>query len=221
MKKLFLFLLAMVLVFNLAGASAVNTAPLPVSQPAGLSVRIPAEVKQDLAGSRASFPKPNDTVAIKDGVITITSGGVTVEFQVPFGWIGLTQDISKQMTDYAMMTDPLAVLNALINNNISILAVEPQTNANMFAFFDSNTLSALIGDLESKEMLDIAVQTFLGTAVVVAGRNYISVIEDASLIFFTFHNGVRIAFQILLTGAEPTNEEVEFLTAFVETTKYL
>lgn len=221
MKKLSSLLLAMVLVFNLAGALAVNTLPQPGSQPAGLSVRIPAEVKQDLAGTRASFPKPNDTVAIKDGVITITSNGVTVEFQVPFGWIGLTQDISKQMTDYAMMTDPLAVLNALINNNISILAVEPQTNANMFAFFVSDNLSMLFTDLQSKEMLDIALTTYTGTAVVAGDRNYVSVVEDGTLIFFTFYNGVRVAFQLILEGTEPTSDEVEILTAFVEMAKYV
>ncbi len=221
MKKLFPLLLAMVLVFNLTSVSAANTAPLPGSQPAGLSVRIPAEVKKDLADSRASFPKPNDTVAIKDGVITITSNNVTVEFQVPFGWIGLTQDITKQMTDYAMMTDPLAVLNSLINNNLSILAVEPQTNALMFAFFVADNLSILFNDLQSQEMLDIALTTYAGTAVVAGDRNYVSVIEDGTLIFFTFYNGVRVGFQLILAGAEPTSDEIEILTAFVEPTKYI
>ncbi len=221
MKKLSALLLAMVLVFNLSGVLAAGTLPQPGSQPAGLSVKIPAEVKKDLAGSRASFPKPNDTVAIKDGVITITSNGVTVEFQVPFGWIGLTQDITKQMTDYAMMTDPLAVLNALINNNISILAVEPQTNANMFAFFEADNLSMLFNDLQSQEMLDIALTTYMGTAVVAGDRNYVSVIEDGTLIFFTFYNGVRVGFQLILAGTEPTPEEIETLTAFVEPTKYI
>lgn len=221
MKKLSMILLALVLVFNTAGASAVNTAPRSAIQPAGLSVRILAEVKADLAGSRAAFPKPNDTVAIKDGVITITSQGITVEFQVPFGWIGLTQDISKQMTDYAMMTDPLAVLNALINNSISILAVEPQTNANMFAFFVADGLSALFSDLQSQEMLDIAIATYSGSAVVAGERNYISVVEDGTLIFFTFYNGVRVAFQLILAGAEPTADEVETLTAFAEMARYI
>ena len=220
MKKLSLIMLALVMLFNLVNASAAGVTPMPIDQPAGLSVRIPAEVKKDLAATRASFPKPNDTVAIKDGVITITSSGVTVAFQVPFGWIGLTQDISKQMTDYAMMTDPLAVLNALINNNISLLAVEPQTNANMFAFFVSDGLSALFSDLQSKEMLDIAVTTYAGEAVVVGDRNYISIVEDDTLIFFTFYNGVRVGFQLILEGTQPTPDEVEILTAFVEMTQY-
>lgn len=216
MKKTSLLILALLLCL------AVTAQAAEPAGPAGLAVRPAAQTREDAVGNRGGtgFPQPRDTVQIENGVFIITSQGITAEFQVPFGWIGLTQDISKQLTDYALMENPLGVLDLLIQNEISLLAVEPQTNANMFAFFVADGVSMLLQDLQIPEMQAIALTTYEGEAVRVGERSYVRLIEDGTLIYFTVLNGVRAGFQLVLAGAEPTPEEEETLAAFVEMTVF-
>ena len=223
MKKMSLLLVLLLLLASTSLATEPLAVPPDETAPLGIYLEEPAQVRKDFKGTRSAtpFPKPNDEVSIKDGVFSITSKGIKVEFQVPFVWIGLTQDISLQLVDYAAMTEPLNLLNTLISNNISLLAVEPDTNANLLAYFDSDNMSALINDLNTEDMVDIVLKTFSGEAVTVGDRHYISVLEDASLIYFTYYNGVRVSFQLYLEGSEPTTEETETMTDFVEMTNYL
>lgn len=221
MKRKALVSLALVLCLLLSSPALAAQAPSP-DGPVGLHPDISIELKPD-AGTRGSsrFPEPYDTVTIEDGVFTITSEGVTIQLQVPFGWIGLSQDISKQMADYALMNDPMTVLNALIESRISLLAVEPDSNSNIFVFFVADGLSALIGDMDTEEMLAIAQSTYGGEAISIGDKNYMSVLEDDTLIFFTVYKGVRIGYQLLLAGSEATAEETELLTEFVGLAAYL
>lgn len=220
MNRLIALLLAVVVAFGLAAPALAQALPEPGS--AGVSERLPAEVRQDFAGARSSsrFPEPFDTVVIKDGVITITSLDVTIQLQVPFGWIGLTQDIMQQMMDYAMMTDPMATLNFLIDNRISLLAVEPETNANLLAFMVADGFSAIVGNLDN-EMVESVRASYEGDALTIGDRNYISVVEDGMLIFLTFYKGVRVGFEVFIAGDIPTEDEVDLLTEFVGTVAYL
>lgn len=128
--------------------------------------------------------------------------------------------ISRQLTDYALMENPLGLLDLLIQNEISLLAVEPQSNTNMFAFFISDGISMLLQDLQIPEMQEIAKATYQDEAVKVGERSYIRLIEDGTLIYFTVINGVRAGFQLVITGAEPTAEEEGILAAFVGMTVF-
>lgn len=220
MKRLTALLLAMIVAFGLTPPALAQA--LPEAGSAGVGERFPVETRQDFMGARGSsrFPEPFDTVIIKDGVFTITSLDVTIQMQVPFGWIGLTQDIMQQMMDYAMMADPLATLNYLIDNRISLLAVEPETSANLLAFVVADGFSAIVGDLDD-EMLEGVQAAYGGEALTIGDRNYISVVEAGSLIFLTFYQGVRVGFELLMAGDAPTADETELLTEFVGAVAFL
>lgn len=220
MKRLTALLLAMIAAFGLAAPALAE--PLPEAGSAGVGERFPVEVRQDFAGARGSsrFPEPFDTVIIKDGVFTITSLDVTIQLQVPFGWIGLTQDIMQQMMDYAMMTDPMGTLNYLIDNRISLLAVEPETSANLLAFMVADGLSAIVGDLDD-EMIGSVQAAYGGEALTIGDRNYISVVDAGSLIFLTFYQGVRVGFELFMAGDAPTEDEIDLLTEFVGAVAYM
>lgn len=224
MKKISLILMAMILMFSTAIASEPVTQQLQEPAHAGVILDKPFEAKKDFIGARGatSFPQPNDKVTIEDGVFTITSpSGVTIQLQLPFGWTGLTQDVSLQMLDYAGMADPLGALNYVIDNNISLLAVDLETNDNMFVFIASSGMSTLINNMDTPEMVDVVLKTYKGSAVLIGGTNYISVVEDGSLFFYTYYNGACVTFQLFIAGSEPTAEEIETLTGFVEMTNYL
>ena len=129
-------------------------------------------------------------------------------------------DHLKQMMDYAMMADPLATLNYLIDNRISLLAVEPETSANLLAFVVADGFSAIVGDLDD-EMLEGVQAAYGGEALTIGDRNYISVVEAGSLIFLTFYQGVRVGFELLMAGEAPTADETELLTEFVGAVAFL
>ena len=126
----------------------------------------------------------------------------------------------QQMMDYAMMADPLATLNYLIDNRISLLAVEPETSANLLAFVVADGFSAIVGDLDD-EMLESVQAAYGGEALTIGDRNYISVVEAGSLIFLTFYQGVRVGFELLMAGDAPTADETELLTEFVGAVAFL
>ena len=126
----------------------------------------------------------------------------------------------QQMMDYAMMADPLATLNYLIDNRISLLAVEPETSANLLAFVVADGFSAIVGDLDD-EMLESVQAAYGGEALTIGDRNYISVVEAGSLIFLTFYQGVRVGFELLMAGEAPTADETELLTEFVGAVAFL
>lgn len=220
MNKLISMFLALILALGLGVPALAQE--LPEAGPAGIGERFDALVRQDFQGARDStrFPAPLDTVVIKDGMFTITSLGVTIQLQVPFGWIGLTQDIMQQMVDYAMMTDPMATLNYLINNKISLLAVEPQTNANLLAFMVSDGLSAIVQNLD-ESMVPSVQAVYGGEALVIGDRHFISVVDNGSLIYLTFYNGVRVTFETFMAGESPSEDEVDLLTEFVGGIEFL
>ena len=61
----------------------------------------------------------------------------------------------------------------------------------------------------------------LPDALTIGDRNYISVVEAGSLIFLTFYQGVRVGFELLMSGDAPTADETELLTEFVGAVAFL
>lgn len=219
MKRMTSLVLALILALGLVASAAAEQLP-PLEGPVGIAERPPFE-RPDLQGDRASsrFPQPNDTVTIKDGIFTITTKGATIELEAPFGWLVLTQDISKQMADYALFGDPLATVSFVIDNDLSILALDAN-NTNLMVYSTADGISALVGALDD-EMLEF-VNTYYGSeAAKIGDTNYARVLEGDRLIYLTFHNGVRIGFQLYMAGTEPTQEETEMLEDFISYVKYI
>lgn len=220
MKRVTAWMLALILTLGLTATASAEQVP-PLEGPVGIGERPPFLARLDLSGDRSStrFPQPLDTVTIKDGIISITSQETTIELEPPFGWVVLTQDISKQMADYAMMTDPLAVASFLINTQISFLALDAN-DTNLMGFFAAEGISALVGDL-TEDMLEFVATYYGGEAVRIGDRQYIRLQEEELLIYLTMYQGVRVTFQLYIQGSQPTDEEIEMIEAFVSCVKYV
>ena len=226
MKKLFILLLVAAVALNL---TAFGEAPAPWDGPVRERVQLPPEIRDSLTSVRAGFPKPLDTVTVKDGVITITANGVTLQMQMPFGWLGFTQDLKQQLADYAeMFNDPRAVVEYLISKTISMLAVDTASKSQILLFMQPNTYSGLFEDLQDQESLEMALSLFpnneeLGyvrSSSVVGGMNWLRSFEPEadydSLYYFTYFNGIEICFQLMSDGADLLAEEEEALVALIE-----
>ena len=219
MKKMTALLLALMLVPGLATAAAEQVPPL--EGPVGIGGLQPFELRRDLSADKSStrFPQPHDTVAVKNGVITITSLDATIELDPPFGWLVLTQDISKQMADYAQLDDPLTIAAYLIDNELSILALDSD-NTNLMCFFAAEGVSALVGEL-TEDMMEFVAGYYGGEAARIGDALYVKLQEGDLLIYLTMHQGVRVTFQLFIEGNEPTEEEVEMIEDFVSYVKYI
>ncbi len=219
MKRLVSLMLALALCLSLPAALAEilslgePTSPVKeVGQREGLRSDIP---------SREGIPTPIDTVQIEGAVFTITSSGATAAFQAPFGWLLLSQDMVQQLAEYARMQNPLALVNKLIDNELSLLAVDPETGANIYAFFLADNISALALDLSNEALMKSLMEYYQGEVVTVAERPYIRVVTSSSLIYLTFHQGVRVSFQLMMAGEQPTEQEEQFILEFIEPTQFL
>ena len=112
------------------------------------------------------------------------------------------------------------MLLMVVFSYVSLLAVEPETSANLLAFVVADGFSAIVGDLDD-EMLESVQAAYGGEALTIGDRNYISVVEAGSLIFLTFYQGVRVGFELLMAGEAPTADETELLTEFVGAVAFL
>ncbi|MDD2200311.1 MAG: hypothetical protein PHE08_11350 [Bacteroidales bacterium] len=229
MKMLMALLLAILLAANLIPALAQTSQEAP---PVGITATLPAELKEAFTSTRsAAFPVTQDVVSIDGGVFTITTNGITAEFMLPFGWMGFTQDIKLQLMDYAnFFNDPRSIAQFLIDGGINLLVEDPDSGAFVFVFVYRNSLSELFINLEDEEMFLTALSMYqedtgLGykrEAANIAGLNFIRSLEPDSegtlLIYFTYHEGAVIGFQLAIMGKEATPEEEMILAAVIEGT---
>lgn len=229
MRKLLTLALAMLLASNLTPALA-QTAP--EAPPVGITVQLPAELKEAFTGTRSSaFPETQDVVSIDGGVFTITTNGITAEIMLPFGWMGFTQDIKLQLMDYAnFFNDPRGIVQYLIDSGINFIAQDPDSGGFVFVFVYRNALSELFINLQDEGMFQTAVSMyqedsgmgFQRKEATIAGHNFIRSLEPDSegtlLIYFTYHEGAVIGFQLSLMGEEATPEEEMILAAVIEGT---
>ena len=232
MKKMLAMLLALVMALSLTGglAQTVTLAPeeLTTAPDAG-GLR---ELRKSSSQIRAAaFPETADEVSIKDGVYTITTQGVTITLELPFGWIGFTQDLKQQMVEYLQyFEDPRALVEALVASSINLLALEAGSDAQMMVFSEVNAASSLFMDLADADMYEMALgmyQQSAGEGVDITGEvigdmNFIRSLELGEgyeyVVYFTMIGGARIGFELLPHGTEVTEAEEEILVDLIAAT---
>lgn len=222
MKKTLTLLLALALSLGLTAVTA-QELDLGEPGPAGVSARPEAQLRDDILSQRsgADFPTPKDTVTIDGNVFSITSPtGATVSFQAPFGLLVFSQDIVQQLFDYAMTKDPLSIVTTLIDNDLSLLVVDPSNGDQIMVFFAADNLSAMIPGMEDEALVDKLAEHYGGEAHTLGGQVYLRTVEDGTLVYFTFHAGVRVGFQMVTVGEEPTAAEEEMMRGLVELTSF-
>lgn len=229
MKKMFLLLLALVMTLTLTGGLAQTVTLTPEELTTAPDTEALRQFKQSGSQIRAAaFPKTEDVVSIKDGAYTITTQGVTIALELPFGWVGFTQDLKQQMVDYLQyFEDPRALVEALIASSINLLAIEAGSDAQLMVFSEVNGASTLFGDLADADMFEMALtmyQQSAGEGVDITGKaigdmNFIRSLESSEggeyVVYFTMKGGARVGFELLPHGTKVTEAEEEVLVELI------
>lgn len=233
MKKSIVFLLVTVLMLYAAGGSALSATLSPEELGIGKNAALPDELRENFLDVRAgtAMPVTEDIVVIKDGVFTITSSGVTATIEMPFGWMGFTQDLKAQLNDYLnTFKEPRKVVEYLISEGISLIAFDTASEAQIVVFFEIDAASNLFMDLQDPSMFELAVGMYQSNAsegnevsgVVMSDRNYVRSLnvwqDGSSLAYITILNGVKAGFELYPQDKKVTDGETEALEALVETT---
>ena len=230
MKKLLLTLMALVMTLSLSGGLAQTVTLAPEELTTAPDIALLQELKQSASSVRAAaFPETADKVSIKDGIYTITTRGVTITLELPFGWIGFTQDLKQQMVEYLQyFDDPRALVEALIASSINLLAIEAGSDAQLMVFSEVNGASSLFVDLADADMFEMALtmyQQSAGEGVDITGKaigdmNFIRSLESGEggeyVVYFTMKGGARIGFELLPHGTEVTEAEEELLVELIQ-----
>ena len=230
MKKPLSLLLALALCLTLTSPLAQAAQPTIKASPVAIKERLPEELALTDPGTRspAAFPITQDVVTIDGGIFIITTNGITAEFQLPFGWQGFTQDIKLQLLDYVnTFDDPRSTVQYLIDRGINLLVNDPASGAIILVFVQRTPLSQLFISLEDEEMFQSALdmyqadspEGFKREGANMEGLNFIRSLEpdgeDQLLVYFTYHEGAMIGFQMWLDGEEATPDEELLLSSVI------
>lgn len=229
MKRTLALILAAFLLISLVPGLA-QTGQLP-PEAARLNPvdKLEAELVQGPDQTR-SLPLSNDTVVIQNGAFTITSKGVTVTLQAPFGWYAFSQDIKQQLNDYMrVFKDPRSAMEFVINSDLSLFAMDLETSDQIVYYLRESEASLFFRDLQETGVNELAVSYFTENApegnqvseLAINGRPFIRSLEIKSsgvptLVYFTFVSGVMLGFQLDPGDGEVSEADDAILLAFVE-----
>ncbi|HSK67815.1 MAG TPA: hypothetical protein VLA21_00975 [Candidatus Limnocylindria bacterium] len=230
MRKTFALALALLLALGAVPALGAQI-DFPEGLPAkGVDAATPPELQVNRAAQAArALPVPLDQVSINNGVFTITSLGVTATAEPPFGWVGFTQNLVLQLSDYMnFFNEPATLAQWLIDNRISMLMLDLESSAEIHMYFTQDQLSQLLGDMEDPAVAEAVLayykEQFPGEeleVVTLGGRSYIRNVTNydagEKLIYFTFAGGAQVGFQLLSDGQELTEDEEDALLSVLET----
>lgn len=225
MKKTLTLLVAALV---LLAAPAWGQAAEPPFEALPVLPRLDAPLQSGEAATR-SFPQSEDVVLIDLDVFTITSKGVTAKLLTPFGWYGFSQDIAQQLDTYMnVFKDPRAAMNYVFNMDLSLLLIDSQTNLQIMFYTRVNQLSQFfitMGDEAAHQaVFDYFTQNAPGAKVeklTVNGLPFVKTEEIGqggvpNLVYFTYHDGVMLGFQLVPEGDTILPEHTELLQAFIE-----
>lgn len=223
MKKYLSLFLCLLLALGAVGALAAEN---DLSDSVAVTVPVVRNLVQ--LGSpdvRSAFPEtPDKLVLNEDGVYQLTSKGVTLRIQPPFGVLFLTQDMQNQMKDYLLLNNARGAAETLIANDYNGFYLDPSSGNEILLLLRENALSKLfVNSQENFTEFFATVQTILGdnqtaSQVDVNGTSYVYVIETASdgvyHLYYTIKNGVRVALQAY--AEEWTEEMSQYLLGALE-----
>ena len=229
MKRTLALILAALLLTGLIPGLAQSDRLPPEAAQLNPPDKLEAELVQGPDQTR-SLPQSNDTVVITDGAFTITSKGVTVTLQAPFGWYAFTQDIKQQLNDYMrVFKDPRAAMEFVINGDLSLFAMDLETSDQLVYYLRESEASLFFRDLQEPGINELAVSYFTENAMegsqigelAINGRPFIRTVEIKSsgvptLVYFTFVSGVMLGFQLDPGDGEVAEADDAVLLAFVE-----
>jgi len=99
---------------------------------------------------KLSVPETSDLVTVEsDGAISIaTEDGIVMTVYPPFGMVAFTQDLSEQLNTYAMLDDPVGVIDTLKEMGIHVYMVDLVSEAEVYVSTSSNIVSWFVYDLD-------------------------------------------------------------------------
>lgn len=175
--------------------------------------------------TRSAFPATEDKVSVEDGVISLTSRGITVQIAQPFGMVFLTQDMQAQIETYLKLKDGRALAEFMINNEINGIFFDLNLDKQIWLFVDETNISKMF--INSDETFDVLMQTLKNMETddlkfseeEINGKRFVRVDQKEGdlhyALFYFFHEGKHIIVQI--RDKEPlTPEMIESLKMTAE-----
>lgn len=226
MKKALSLALCALLLLALLPALAETQPPF---EPIVPLPRVEVELNQPEDITR-SLPQTTDVVQITDGVYTITSKGVTISLQAPFGFYGFSQDVAQQMDAYMhVFQNPRAAMEYIFALDLSLFLTAPQSTTQLMYFTRRTQVSEFFVSLLDTASFETALNYFASNVkgdievgrVTIKGREFITSREvtngnQPTLVYFTYQDGAMLGFQLIPDGEQISPEEVELLASFVE-----
>ncbi len=103
MKKFFALFLSLALFLSVTPALAQDNLQPEDLKTLRQAQEIEVNLNEDI--TRSAFPATEDKVSVEDGVISLTSRGITVQIAQPFGMVFVTQDMQAQIETYLKLKD--------------------------------------------------------------------------------------------------------------------
>lgn len=155
---------------------------------------------------RSVFPETQDKLVLgEDGVYQLTSKGVTLHIQPPFGVLFFTQDMQAQIEDYLLLNNARGMAEYLIEKDYAGMFLDPTTGMELLLLFRENSLSRLfVNSQENFPLFFMTVQDILldnqtASQVDMNGTSYVHITEEADggayHLYYAVKNGIRVALQ--------------------------
>lgn len=179
---------------------------------------------ETVKAGKLSVPETSDIVTVEsDGAINIaTEDGVVITVYPPFGMMAFTQDIMAQLDVYAMLDDPVGIIESLKEMGVHVYMVDLVSEAEVYVSTSSNIVSTLVNDLDELSEGDLndligSIGKLEPNAVVSAetyGAHRFLVYDyrnsGAQVIIFTgIKNNTNIDFQYTCNSGEIGDQELQ------------
>lgn len=104
-----------------------------------------------------NVPETSDMVTVEsDGAINVaTEDGVDITVYPPFGMMAFTQDLMAQLDVYAMLDDPVEIIESLKEMGVHIYMVDLVSEAEVYVSTSTNIVSSLVNDLDELSEADL------------------------------------------------------------------
>ena len=149
MKKLLSVLLALAMLLTCCAAFAETAEEEITFSDADIGVKVEAPAgKIEFAEPQAYAVSTSDVVTVSGNMNTVRADGLTFMLNAPSGYIVFTQDYYASINAYMYVSDPDALIKAMIDNNIHLIAYDTFAGVEIdIKALGSDTVSQKVGNL--------------------------------------------------------------------------
>jgi len=164
---------------------------------------------ETVKSGKLSVPETSDMVTVEsDGAINIaTEDGITITIYPPFGMMAFTQDLMAQLDVYAMLDDPIGIIESLKEMGVHVYMVDLVSEAEVYVSTTSNIVSTLVNDLD--ELSEGDLNELIGSIGKLEPNAVVSVETYGSHRFLVYDYRNSGAQVIIFTGIK-NNTNIDF-----------